>query len=72
MKFTKIATAALALGVVLASAPNVFASRYHVMHHMSNGMHHARVKMHHGHMHVRHAMHNGHVHMHNMVHHGHM
>lgn len=51
------AIAALALTV----APSASASRYHVLHHMHNGMHHMRVKMHHGHMH-----------MHNMLYHGHM
>lgn len=57
MKLTWIATSAL----MLALAPNAFASRYHVLHHMHNGLHHVRVKMHHGHQH-----------MHNMLYHGHM
>jgi hypothetical protein len=59
MKSTLIAGAAIALA--LLAAPNTFASRYHVIHHMHNGMHHMRVKMHHGHKH-----------MHNMLYHGHM
>ena len=59
MKSALIAAAALTL--VLAVGPSAFASRYHVLHHIHNGMHHARVKMHHGHMH-----------MHNMLYHGHM
>lgn len=59
MKSTLIAVVAVAGALLLA--PNAFASRYHVLHHIHNGMHHARVKMHHGHMH-----------MHNMLYHGHM
>jgi len=59
MKSTLIAVTAVTLA--LFCAPNVFASRFHVLHHVHNGMHHARVKMHHGHMH-----------MHNMMYHGHM
>ena len=58
MKLSWTAAAALLL---LTSAPNAFASRFHVMHHMRHGMHRMRVKMHHGHMH-----------MHNMLYHGHM
>ncbi len=59
MKSPLIVIAAVALS--LLTMPSAFASRYHVVHHMHNGMHHMRVKMHHGHMH-----------MHNMIHHGHM
>lgn len=59
MKFFHVALVAGALALVLS--PGAFASRFHVIHHMKNGVHHARVKLHHGHMHV-----------HNMVHHGHM
>ena len=59
MKSARIAAVAVTLALVFA--PNAFASHYHVLHHMHNGMHHARVKMHHGHMH-----------MHNMLYHGHM
>ncbi len=59
MKLLQIAFITGALACILT--PNAFASRFHVIHHVKNGMHHARVKMHHGHMH-----------MHNMLYHGHM
>ncbi len=59
MKSTRNAVVVAALALTFAS--NAFASRFHVIHHVHNGMHHARMKMHHGHMH-----------MHNMLYHGHM
>ncbi len=59
MKSLQVALVAGTLALMLT--PTAFASRFHVIHHVKNGMHHARVKMHHGHMH-----------MHNMLYHGHM
>ena len=59
MKHTWVTTSIAAL--VIMSTQTAFASRFHVIHHMRNGMHHMRVKMHHGHQH-----------MHNMLYHGHM
>jgi hypothetical protein len=59
MKTTVTAAAAIALAVL--TAPGAFASRYHVIHHMHNGMHHMRVKMHHGHIHMHNMMYRGHM-----------
>ena len=68
----KLAWTAAAALLLVTSAPNAFASRFHVMHHMRHGMHRAHVHMHNGAHYMRVKMHHGHMHMHNMLYHGHM